>query len=119
MTSGFNEQPVFFGRVLGIDPDSIIHGIRQGEMDNQQKLNGIGTHLTDTSFCQGEYKNGKMDGHAACIDSDGLIEEGHYRNNKLSGYGKRTLPDGTIEEGNFEEDELNGDGKRVLPDGSV
>ena len=70
---------------MGIDPDSIIHGLRQGEMDQQHKLNGLGIHLTDTSFCQGEYKNGKMHGHAACIDSDGLIEEGQFRNNQLNG----------------------------------
>ena len=45
-------------------------------MDQNQKLNGVGIHLTDTSFIEGEYRNGKMHGHAACIDSDGLIEEG-------------------------------------------
>ena len=88
-------------------------------MDQWQKLNGLGIHLTDTSFCQDEYGSGKLEGHAACIDSHGLIEEGHFRNNKLSGYGKRTLPDGTVEEGNFEEDELNGDGRRTMADGTV
>lgn len=47
------DQHTSIGRVLGIDPDSIYYGIRQGQMDPHLKINGLGSELTDTSYCQG------------------------------------------------------------------
>lgn len=54
----------------------------------------------------GEYRNGKRNGHGVLTTPDGEIFDGEYRNDKRNGHGVLTTPDGEKHEGVWVNDEL-------------
>lgn len=54
----------------------------------------------------GEYRNGKRNGHGVLTTPDGEIFDGEFRNDKRNGHGVLTTPDGKKVEGVWVNDEL-------------
>ncbi len=51
---------------------------------------------------EGQYKDGKRNGHGIYTWSDGTIYEGQFVDNKMSGHGTYMWPDGEQFEGQWE-----------------
>ena len=67
---------------------------------------------------EGEFKDGKMNGHGTKTFPDGTIYKGEFKEGNRNGHGTVNFPDGTIYEGEFKEGELNGHGTVNFPNGS-
>jgi hypothetical protein len=61
---------------------------------------GTGRYKNGTVY-EGEFIEGKFNGHGTLTMTDGSVFEGNFRNGVVDGVGRLTHADGTFEEGNF------------------
>jgi hypothetical protein len=68
--------------------------------------------------CEGEWREGKMQGQGYCASVGGDRYEGGYRDGKFDGRGALVLADGTRIEGEFRNGDLDGRGTWTYKNGS-
>jgi hypothetical protein len=87
-----------------------------GELVNGRP-NGKGKIIAKTYSCEGDFRNGALNGKGFCNYKNGDRYEGEFSANKFSGYGKIKYAEGKRYEGEFRDDNLNGKGVLIHQDG--
>jgi hypothetical protein len=67
----------------------------------------------------GEYTDGKFNGHCKYTFTNGNVYEGEYKDGKFNGIGKKMYANGNVYQGNYKDGKLNGYGKFVWANGGV
>lgn len=88
----------------------------EGELVNG-KPNGKGKIIAKTYICEGDFRNGALNGRGFCSYKNGDRYEGEFRDNKFSGRGKIKYAGGNRYEGEFRDDNLNGEGVLIHQNG--
>lgn len=93
---------------------------REGKFLGNLLIDGI-MWLIDGEKYEGEWKNGKLDGHGKVTYPNGRIYEGEWKNGKPDGHGKATYPDpcGGIYDGEWKDGKREGRGFFTFFDGTV
>jgi hypothetical protein len=83
------------------------------------KANGHGDFTSaDGTRYEGEFRDDEANGHGVASFANGARYEGDYRNGKFDGQGVFTSADGTRYEGEWRDDTPNGGGIMTWPDGA-
>ncbi|WP_019498737.1 protein kinase domain-containing protein [Pseudanabaena sp. PCC 6802] len=88
----------------------------EGELVNGRP-NGKGKIIAKTYSCEGNFRNGALNGRGFCNYKNGDRYEGEFSDNKFSGRGKIAYASGIRYEGEFSNDNLNGKGVLIYQDG--
>lgn len=73
-----------------------------GELNNENVLDGYGRYVSDGNSLEGQFKNHKMHGYVREQHNNGMVKEGYYANHKLHGSGRVIDPNGNLQEGIFQ-----------------
>ncbi len=71
-----------------------------------------------SNYCEGQTRDGLLNGKGTCAFPSGNRYEGELRNGKRQGRGVFTFANGTRCEGEFKDDLLNGKGTCIFPSGN-
>jgi hypothetical protein len=83
----------------------------KGQWNGKEQLHGIGEIIfANGDFFEGEFKDGKKNGHGKWTFATGTVFEGEYKDGKKHGHGKWTFANGDVFEGDVFEGEFK-DGK--------
>lgn len=89
------------------------NGVANGHGTLQWYLSGTFAERDD-----GEWVNGKMNGHGVITSSDGIRYDGDFSDGQMNGHGVFAWPDGTRYEGEFHDGKFDGHGVKMWADGA-
>lgn len=92
---------------INLSQDLIIQksNVYTGQLDQNERLEGIGRIVWTDYIYEGQYANDKRCGYGRLITNNEYYI-GMWRENQKHGKGKLVKKDGTVKEGTFENDEL-------------
>ena len=98
--------------------------IEEEEIKERQRdfiINMNNGHYIDANgnIFDGEYNDGKFNGHCKYTFTNGNIYEGEYKDGKFNGSGKKMYANGNVYQGNYKDGKLNGYGKFIWANGGV
>ena len=82
----------------------------RGKFNTFFQFHGHGLRLKNDNKYEGNWKNGKKNGHCVVHFSNGDHYKGNFEDNKKQGYGVYTLSNGNKYDGNWKDDKRHGQG---------